>query len=78
MSFRTRCGGQTYEDQKVLNLLLPCFTSRFILSFLRLEQHGKRVPFNLWEGILRWVAQFHWFKLDTSVSIALFAPGISK
>jgi len=54
--FRCGGGGQTHEDQKVLNLVLPCFTSRFILLHLRFQQQDKWISVNLWERILGKVA----------------------
>ena len=36
---RFACGarGSTHKDQKILNLVFPCFTSRFILSYPRFQ-----------------------------------------
>jgi len=51
---------ETYEDQEVLNLILPCLASRFILCFLCFQQHGEWIPFNLGAPILETFSRFHW------------------
>ena len=58
---------KTYEDQEVLNLILPCLASRFILRFLCFQQHGEWIPFNLGAPILETFSRFHWLELDAFV-----------